>query len=707
MIYANIIDRELQLKEKQVINTLNLLNSGNTIPFISRYRKEMTGMLDEVSIQKIRDREKQLLELDTRKEFVLKTIDEQGKLDEQLKEKIENAQTLFELEDIYLPYKPKRKTRATMAKEKGLEPLAKIILAQNSGSVEDYAERFIDEEKGVNDTEEALQGARDIIAEWVSENEYSRKRIRHIFQNEATIFSNVVKTKKEEAEKYSAYFDFSEPITKSTSHRILAIFRAENEGFLRVKIEPEEDKCINFLEEKFTKSNNQAAIEVKKAIADSYKRLISPSIENEIRQNLKEMADAKAIEIFSENLRQLLLVPPLGEKVVLAIDPGYRTGCKVVILSAQGKLLHNETIYPHPPQKETSAARNKLIRLVNTYKVEAIAIGNGTAGRETEAFIKKTSFEREVIAVVVNESGASVYSASSVARQEFPNYDVTVRGAVSIGRRLMDPLAELVKIEPKSIGVGQYQHDVNQTQLQESLGETVEHCVNKVGVELNTASKELLSYVSGIGPSLASNIIEFRDENGPFENRESLKKVPRFGPKAFEQSAGFLRIRESNNPLDKSAVHPESYHIVQKMAKQTNSTIQELMSNEEARLKINIEEFVDSKTGLPTLKDILEELAKPGLDPRVKFELFEFDDSIRKIEDVQGGSSIYGIVTNITAFGVFVDIGIHENGFIHISELANRFVKDPIEIVSLNESVSAKVLNVDIERKRISLSLKE
>lgn len=707
MSYSKTIAKELQLKENQVINTLNLLSSGNTIPFISRYRKEMTGMLDEVSIQKIRDREKQLLELDTRKEFVLKTIDEQGKLDEQLKEKIENAQTLFELEDIYLPYKPKRKTRATMAKEKGLEPLAKIILAQNSGSVEDYAERFIDEEKGVNDTEEALQGARDIIAEWVSENEYSRKRIRQIFQNEATISSSVVKTKKEEAEKYSAYFDFSEPITKSSSHRILAIFRAENEGFLRVKIEPEEDRCTDFLKDKFVKANNEASLELKKAINDSYKRLISPSIENEIRQNLKEMADAKAIEIFSENLRQLLLAPPLGEKVVLAIDPGYRTGCKIVILNPQGKLLHNETIYPHQPQKETKAARTKLIRLVNTYKVEAIAIGNGTAGRETEAFVKRTAFERDVIAVVVNESGASVYSASAVARQEFPNYDVTVRGAVSIGRRLMDPLAELVKIEPKSIGVGQYQHDVNQTQLQESLGETVEHCVNKVGVELNTASKELLSYVSGIGPSLASNIIEFRDENGPFENRESLKKVPRFGPKAFEQSAGFLRIRESNNPLDKSAVHPESYHIVQKMAKQTNSTIQELMSNEEARLKINIEEFVDSKTGLPTLKDILEELAKPGLDPRVKFELFEFDDSIRKIEDVQVGSTINGIVTNITAFGVFVDIGIHENGFIHISELANRFVKDPNEIVSLNESVSAKVLNVDIERKRISLSLKE
>ncbi len=705
--FISIIAQELNLQTNQIKNVLELLDSGATIPFIARYRKEASGMLDEVDIAKIRDRNKQLAELENRRETILKSIDEQGLLTDVLKEKIQQVATIFELEDIYLPFKPKRKTRASVAKEKGLEPLAKIIMAQQDFDLTSTIKKYINPSKGVEQMEDALDGARDIIAEWVSEHQYTRTRIRHFHTQDGILSSSVVKTKKEEADKYSAYFDFKEPISKSASHRILAIFRAENEGFLKVKLAPDEELALEFLRKQFVKSKNAASKEVEKACVDSYKRLIQPSIENEIRQFYKEKADRKAIEVFAENMRQLLLTPPLGQKTVLAIDPGFRTGCKVVVLSPQGKLLHNETIYPHPPQNEQNQAKAKLARLVATYKVEAIAIGNGTAGRETENFVKKTQFDRAVMAVVVNESGASIYSASAIAREEFPNYDVTVRGSVSIGRRLMDPLAELVKIDPKSIGVGQYQHDVDQKLLQESLTETVESCVNKVGVELNTASKELLSYVSGIGPALAQNIVAYRNENGAFRNRKALLKVPRFGAKAFEQAAGFLRVRESDHPLDKSAVHPESYPIVEKMAKTVKCTIDDLMKDEMLRLSIPIEKFVTDTVGMPTLKDILTELAKPGLDPRTKFEHFEFDPSIKTMKDLSAGMTIRGIVTNITAFGVFVDIGIHENGFIHISELADEFVKDPNDFVKLNQKVMAKILSVDIERKRIALSCKK
>ncbi|MDD2346038.1 MAG: Tex family protein, partial [Bacteroidales bacterium] len=655
--FIHKIAQELNLQTNQVKNVMELLESGATIPFIARYRKEASGMLDEVEIGNIRDRNKQLVDLANRRETILKSIDEQGFLTDLLKEKIEQAATLFELEDLYLPYKPKRKTRASMAKERGLEPLAKIIMAQQDFDLTGTILKYVNSKKGVESAEAALDGARDIIAEWISEHQYTRNRIRHFHMHDGTLSSSVVKTKKEEADKYSAYFDFKEPISKSASHRILAIFRAENEGFLKVKLAPDEDKAHDFLRKQFVKTNNAASKEVEKACIDSYKRLIQPSIETEIRQFFKEKADKKAIEVFVDNMRQLLLTPPLGEKTVLAIDPGFRTGCKVVILSPQGKLLHNETIYPHPPQNEQSQSKAKLARLVATYKVEAIAIGNGTAGRETEYFVKKTQFDRNVMAVVVNESGASIYSASAIAREEFPNYDITVRGAVSIGRRLMDPLAELVKIDPKSIGVGQYQHDVDQKSLQESLTETVESCVNKVGVELNTASKELLSYVSGIGPVLAQNIVAYRNENGAFKNRKALLKVPRFGAKSFEQAAGFLRVRESDHPLDKSAVHPESYPIVEKMAKKVNCTIPDLMQDESLRLSIPIEKFVTDTVGMPTLKDILSELAKPGLDPRTKFEHFEFDPNIKTMNDLSAGMTVRGIVTNITAFGVFVDIG--------------------------------------------------
>lgn len=705
--FIHQIAQELNLQKNQVRNVMELLESGATIPFIARYRKEASGMLDEVEIGNIRDRNKQLVDLENRRETILKSIDEQGFLTDLLKEKIGQAVTLFELEDLYLPYKPKRKTRASMAKERGLEPLAKIIMAQQDFDLTGTIQKYINSKKGVESAEVALDGARDIIAEWISEHQYTRNRIRHFHMHDGILSSSVVKTKKEEADKYSAYFDFKEPISKSASHRILAIFRAENEGFLKVKLAPDEDKAHDFLRKQFVKTNNAASKEVEKACIDSYKRLIQPSIETEIRQFFKEKADKKAIEVFVDNMRQLLLTPPLGEKTVLAIDPGFRTGCKVVILSPQGKLLHNETIYPHPPQNEQSQSKAKLARLVATYKVEAIAIGNGTAGRETEYFVKKTQFDRNVMAVVVNESGASIYSASAIAREEFPNYDITVRGAVSIGRRLMDPLAELVKIDPKSIGVGQYQHDVDQKSLQESLTETVESCVNKVGVELNTASKELLSYVSGIGPVLAQNIVAYRNENGAFKNRKALLKVPRFGAKSFEQAAGFLRVRESDHPLDKSAVHPESYPIVEKMAKKVNCTIPDLMQDESLRLSIPIEKFVTDTVGMPTLKDILSELAKPGLDPRTKFEHFEFDPNIKTMNDLSAGMTVRGIVTNITAFGVFVDIGIHENGFIHISELADEFVKDPNDFVKLNQKITAKILSVDMDRKRIALSCKK
>jgi len=705
--YLSLLSLELNIREKQIANTLALLNEGATIPFISRYRKEVTGSLDEVQVAQIRDRYKQMVELDNRRKTILDTISEQGNLTQELSQKIEAALTIYELEDLYLPYKPKRKTKASMAREKGLEPLAKLLMVQNSQSLDLYATRFVNAKLGVETLDDALAGARDIIAEWVSEDNIVRSRIRNLFKNEAVISTKLVKGKEEAAAKYQTYFDFGEKIAKAPSHRVLAMFRGETEGFLKLNLEPDADFAIESIERKFVKSSNEAGQQVKKAVKDAYKRLIQPSIETEIRQILKEKADLEAIRVFGENLRQLLMAPPLGQKTVLALDPGFRTGCKVVVVNPQGKLLHNETIYPHPPQNEQREASAKIQRLVEQYKVEAIAIGNGTAGRETESFVRKIPFKTDVLAIVVNESGASVYSASSIARAEFQNYDVTVRGAVSIGRRLMDPLAELVKIDPKSIGVGQYQHDVNQTLLQEQLNQVVESSVNKVGVEVNTASKELLSYVSGIGPSLAQNIVDFRNENGPFASRAQLKKVPRFGDKAFEQAAGFLRIRDAKNPLDKSAVHPESYPVVEKISKKIGCSLDDLIQKEELRKQIVLSEFVTDKVGLPTLTDILAELAKPGRDPRAKFDMFEFDQRVHRMDDLQIGMVLPGIVTNITNFGAFVDIGVHQDGFVHISHVANKYVSDINQELKLNQKVIVKVLSVEIERKRIGLSMKE
>ena len=705
--YASVIARELGLKEKQVKNTLDLLTSGATIPFISRYRKEATDSLDEVQISSIKELHEKWTELDKRRASILDSIEEQGKLTPELKEQINNALTMSELEDLYLPYKPKRKTRATIAVEKGLEPLAIILYDQQDIDLENIAKQYIDEEKGVFSLDEALSSARDIIAEWVCENKRVRERMRNLFTKEAFISSKVIKDKEEEGEKYEIFFNSSEPILKAPSHRILAMFRGETEGFLRISISPDEEKALDVLEKAIMIADNECADQVWLAVTDSYKRLLQPQMETEIRKIYKEKADKEAIQVFVTNLRQLLMSPPLGQKTVLAIDPGFRTGCKVVILDPQGKLLHNETIYPHPPQSEYKLAADKLKRLVLQYKVEAIAIGNGTAGRETEFFVRKIPFERDVKAIIVNESGASVYSASGVAREEFPDYDVTVRGSVSIGRRLMDPLAELVKIDPKSIGVGQYQHDVNQTQLQKSLEETVISCVNQVGVEVNTASKELLSYVSGVGPSLAKNIVEYRNANGPFKHREALRAVPRFGDKAFEQAAGFLRIHGAQNPLDASAVHPESYHVVDLMAKRNKSTIKELMSNDLLRKSIDLKEYITDKVGMPTLKDIMQELAKPGRDPREHFDVFEFDKTINSINDLKPGMVVPGIVTNITNFGCFVDIGVHQDGLVHISNLTDRFISNPNEVVKLNQKVMVKIMNVEVARKRITLSMKD
>ena len=622
--HVNKIAQELGVSKEQVGNTVALLKEGATVPFIARYRKEATGSLDEVQITRIRDRMEQLEALEKRKEAILSSIREQEKLTPDLEKQIIEAETMADLEDIYLPYKPKRKTRATIAKAKGLEPLARMIMAQNSDDVEGMARRFVSKEKAVETVEDALAGARDIIAEWISENKFARGRIRKLFVRKAAIESKVVKGKEEAGNKYENYFDWNELIAKSPSHRILAMFRGENEGFLKVKVSPPEEEALDILQELFVKSDNASGDQVYDAMKDSYKRLIQPSIETEIRAMAKEKADEYAIRVFADNFRQLLMASPLGQKNVLAIDPGFNSGCKLVCLDRQGKLLYNETIYPHPPQNEVKQSINKILQLANAYKIEAIAIGNGTAGRETESMFKRIRFEKEVMVVMVNESGASVYSASPIAREEFPEYDVTVRGAISIGRRLMDPLAELVKIDPKSIGVGQYQHDINQTALGKSLDDTVMSCVNSVGVEVNTASKQLLSYVSGVGPALAQNIIDYRNKNGAFKTRNELKKVARFGEKAFEQAAGFLRIRNSGNPLDQSAVHPESYYVVEKMAKNLNCGIDELMSKEELRKLINLKDFVTEKTGLPTLTDIMEELAKPGRDPREKFGFFEF-----------------------------------------------------------------------------------
>lgn len=704
--YSRLIATELHLNNDHVINVLALFSEGATVPFIARYRKEMTGTMNEEVIVAVQKRFQQLVTLDKRREAIIESINEQEKMTPDLLKSINSAANMQDLEDIYLPYKPKRRTKATIAKEKGLEPLASLILNQTLTNLTDRAKQFVNAAKGVSDIEQALDGARDIIAEWVSENKISRDRIRNIYHRSSAISSEVVKGKEAEGRTYQNYFDWDEDLNKAPSHRVLALFRGETEGFLKVKLKIDKDLALTSLEKIFIKTNGDAAQQLKIAIGDSWKRLLEPSIENEVRAFYKAKADEVAIKVFVENLRQLLLAAPLGQKRVLALDPGFRTGCKLVILNELGQLLHNETIYPHPPVHEVKQAAQKLKSLVNAYKIEVIAIGNGTAGRETEDFIRGVQFEREVTAIMVNESGASIYSASKVARDEFPDYDITVRGAVSIGRRLMDPLAELVKIDPKSIGVGQYQHDVDQKLLQESLVQTVELCVNSVGVDLNTASEQLLSYVSGVGSQLASNIIKKRDEIGGFTSRQQLKKVPRLGDKVFEQCAGFLKIRNGDNPLDFSAVHPESYPIVEKIAGSIGKNVSELVGNKELLRHIDIQQFIDKNTGKETLTDIISELEKPGRDPRSKFEMFEFARDVREVNDLREGMVLNGIVTNITAFGAFVDVGVHQDGLVHLSQLADRFIKDPNEVVKLNQKVKVQVVSIDIERKRIGLSMK-
>jgi uncharacterized protein len=707
MNYEGKISSELNITAQQVKATVQLLEGGATVPFISRYRKEATGSLDEVQVAAIRDRLEQLKELDKRREAILKSIEEQGKLTPELKKAIEAAETMARLEDIYLPYKPKRKTKASVAKEKGLEPLATRIFAQHPLDIQSEASKYLDTEKEVATVEEALQGARDIIAEWVSENAAVRGNLRTLFLKDGVFAARVIAGKETEAAKYKDYFDWSEPIKNAPSHRVLAMRRGEKEGLLLLDALPEEAAAVAVLErEVLTGGSNVCVEQVKIAIKDAYKRLLKPSIETEIRLQTKKKADEEAIRVFAENLRQLLLGAPLGEKVVLALDPGFRTGCKLVCLGAQGQLLHYETIYPHEPQRQTAVAGATVRSLVDKFSVQAIAVGNGTAGRETEAFVKSLGLPKSIQLILVNESGASIYSASEVARNEFPDLDLTVRGAVSIGRRLMDPLAELVKIDPKSIGVGQYQHDVDQNALKSSLDDTVISAVNKVGVEVNTASKELLAYVSGLGPVLAANIVEFRREFGPFKSRAQLKKVPRLGDKAFEQAAGFLRIRNASHPLDQSAVHPERYELVEQMAKDLKTSVQELMSSEELRAKIVLQNYVSEMVGIPTLQDIVEELAKPGRDPRAEFEVFEFQEGVNSMADLKVGMKLPGIVTNITAFGAFVDIGVHQDGLIHLSHLADRFIKDANEVVKVAQQVEVTVLEVDIARKRIALSRK-
>jgi uncharacterized protein len=702
--HVQLIKANLGVQEWQVRNTIKLLDEGATVPFISRYRKEATGTLDEVQVLAVKEQYEKLQEVDKRREAIIKSIEEQGKLTDELRKQLEATYVLSELEDIYLPYKPKRKTRASMAREKGLEPLATVLFQQTENKVAELAARFINDK--VANIEEALQGARDIIAEWMSEDITARNRVRGLFDREAVISSRIVKGKEEEGVKYKDYFEFSEPLRRCPSHRLLAMRRGEEEGFLKIAIGPDEEEALTILDKQFVKTRNESSRQVFEAVSDCYKRLLGPSIETEFMNLSKEKADEEAIRVFAENLRQLLLSSPLGQKSVLALDPGYRTGCKVVCLDAQGTLLHNETIYPHPPQNETSQAIKKITTLVSTYKIDAIAIGNGTASRETEQFVQRVPFDRKVQVFVVSEAGASVYSASPVAREEFPQYDVTVRGAISIGRRLMDPLAELVKIDPKSIGVGQYQHDVDQTMLKKSLDAVVESCVNMVGVNVNTASKHLLTYVSGLGPQLAGNIVAYRTENGPFRSRKELKKVSRLGEKAFEQSAGFLRIPGADNPLDNSAVHPEAYHVVQKMAEDSGVEVADLLKEEEIRKKIELKRYVTNTIGLPTLQDIVQELAKPGRDPRSGIQVFEFSKDVFKIDDVKPGMVLPGIVTNITNFGCFVDIGVKQDGLVHISQLANKFVSDPNQVVRLHQHVTVKVLEVDASRKRIQLTMK-
>lgn len=705
--FSQMIATALKLPVHRVENTLKLLQGGATIPFISRYRKEATGGLDEVQIGDIHTRYEKLCELAKRKETVLSTIEEQGKLTDTLRERISNCWDATELEDIYLPFKPKRKTRAEAARQKGLEPLAMLLLMQRENNLSARVRQFV---KGdVKDEEDALKGARDIIAEQVNEDERARNLIRNQFSRQAMIISKVVKGKEKEeaALKYRDYFDFCEPLKKCTSHRLLAIRRGETEGILKVSITPDDESaCTERLERQYVHGNGECSAQVAEAVNDAYKRLLKPAIETEFSALSKEKADEEAIRVFAENLRQLLLAPPLGQKRTMGIDPGYRTGCKVVCLDAQGALLHNEAIYPHPPKSETALAGRKLVKLVEQYKIEAIAIGNGTASRETERFVTSQRYDREVQVFVVSEDGASIYSASKIARDEFPEYDVTVRGAVSIGRRLMDPLAELVKIDAKSIGVGQYQHDVDQSKLKASLDQTVESCVNLVGVNVNTASKHLLTYVSGLGPTLAQNIVDYRTENGAFHSRKELLKVPRMGAKAFEQCAGFLRIPQADNPLDNSAVHPESYAIVEKMAKDLKCSVADLIKNKELRSQIDIKNYVTDTVGLPTLTDILQELNKPGRDPRQKIQVFEFDKNVQTIDDLREGMELPGIINNITNFGCFVDIGIKENGLVHISQLADKFVSDPTTVVSMHQHVRVRVLSIDHERKRIQLTMK-
>lgn len=703
--YINHISKSLQLQAFQVENTLQLLTEGATLPFIARYRKELTGSLDEVQIGNIKDEIARLTELDKRRESILDAIEKQEKLTDELRKRIMDCTEMNQLEDLYLPYKQKRKTRAVKAKEKGLEPLAKILMKQEERDVESRAAQFVNDE--VPNEEEALQGARDIIAEWVNENEVARNSVRSIFLRQAVIQSKVVKGKEEEGEKFKDYFDSEEPLKRCASHRMLALRRGEAEGVLRISIAPDEEEVLERLNRLFVKGNNAASQQVEMAVKDAYKRLLGSSIETEFAKSSKEEADKEAIRVFSENLRQLLLSSPLGQKRVLALDPGYRTGCKVVCLDAQGNLLHNETIYPHPPQNQGAMAAKKLTNMVETYNIQAIAIGNGTASRETERFVTNLHYDRKVQVFVVSEAGASIYSASKVAREEFPEYDVTVRGAISIGRRLMDPLAELVKIEAKSIGVGQYQHDVDQNLLQQSLDQVVESCVNKVGVNLNTASKHLLNYVSGLGPQLAQNIVDYRAENGAFSSRKEILKVKRMGAKAFEQCAGFLRIPNSDNPLDNSAVHPERYAIVEKMAKDLSCSVADLIADKELRKKIELKQYVSEEVGLPTLKDIADELEKPGRDPRTIIKVFQFKEGIYKIEQLEVGMELPGIVTNITNFGAFVDVGVKQDGLVHISQLANRFVSNPADVVQLHQHVNVKVTEVDVARKRIQLSMKD
>ena len=699
---------ELSIRVGQVSATAELLAQDATVPFIARYRKEATGSLDEVAITAIRDRLAQLEDLDKRRESILKSLEERELLTEELKAKILDAETMSVLEDLYLPFRPKRRTRATIAREKGLEPLATMIFSQDQGiDITKEASAFVDAEKGVTSHEEALAGARDIIAEWVNEDQAARAAVRSLYAQKALFATTVQAGKEAEGAKYRDYFSWEEPVAKVPSHRILAVFRGEKEGFLDLRLSPPEEEAVAILERMFVKGESAASQQVKEAVQDSYKRLLSLSMETETRGETRERADREAIKVFAENLRGLLLAAPLGQKNVMAIDPGVRTGCKVACLDRQGKLLHTETIYPFDSERRRAAAEETIKTLCKSYGTEAVAIGNGTAGRETEAFIRALNLPGEIPLVMVNESGASVYSASEVARKEFPDLDVSIRGAVSIGRRLMDPLAELVKIDPKSIGVGQYQHDVNQQALKGSLDDVVVSCVNAVGVEVNTASEQLLTYVSGLGPQLARNIIALRDESGPFSAREELKKVPRLGPKAFEQAGGFLRIRDGKNPLDASAVHPEAYPIVESMAKDLGCEVKDLLSDEGLRKRIDLNRYLTDTVGLPTLTDILQELAKPGRDPRQQFESVGFAEGIMKIGDLQPGMNLSGVITNVTAFGAFVDIGVHQDGLVHVSELANGFVKDPHAVVKVNQRVKVRVLAVDLERNRISLSMRQ